>query len=71
MDGNKEQSIKLLKEALNLIHDFFERTKNSKPEESEQITKDRVRMQKYLRYVLDQVRHIIITFFNIMIFLYL
>lgn len=46
-----------MKEALKMIHDFFERTKNSRPEESEQVTKDRIRMQKYLRYVLDQVRH--------------
>lgn len=56
MEGDKDQSIKLLKEALKLIHGYFERTKNNKPESTEQEKKDKIKTQKYLRYVLDQVR---------------
>ena len=56
MDGDKDQSIKLLKEALKLIHGYFERTKNNKPESTEQEKKDNIKTHKYLRYVLDQVR---------------
>lgn len=56
MEGDKGQSIKLLKEALKLIHGYFERTKNNKPASSEQEKKDKIRTHKYLRYVLDQVR---------------
>ena len=55
MEGDKDQSIKLLKEALKLIHGYFERTKNNKPESTEQEKKDKIKTQKYLRYVLDQV----------------
>ena len=56
MEGDKDQSIKLLKEALKLIHGYFERTKNNKPESTEQEKKDNIKTRKYLRYVLDQVR---------------
>ena len=56
MEGDKDQSIKLLKEALKLIHGYFERTKNNKPESTEQEKKDTIKTHKYLRYVLDQVR---------------
>ena len=56
MEGDKDQSIKLLKEALKLIHGYFERTKNNKPGSTEQETKDNIKTHKYLRYVLDQVR---------------
>ena len=56
MEGDKGQSIKLLKEALKLIHGYFERTKNNKPASTEQEKKDKIKTQKYLRYVLDQVR---------------
>lgn len=56
MEGDKDQSIKLLKEALKLIHGYFERTKNNKPESTEQEKKDNIKTHKYLRYVLDQVR---------------
>ena len=56
MEGDRDQSIKLLKEALKLLHGYFERTKNNQPESTEQEKKDKIRTQKYLRYVLDQVR---------------
>ncbi|CAH3176226.1 unnamed protein product [Porites lobata] len=56
VEGDKDQSIKLLKEALKLIHGYFERTKNNKPESTEQEKKDNIKTHKYLRYVLDQVR---------------
>lgn len=55
MEGDKDQSIKLLKEALKLIHGYFERMKSNKPESTEQEKKDKIKMHKYLRYVLDQV----------------
>lgn len=45
----------LLKEALKLLHDFFEKTRNNPSEGTEQEEKDKTKMQKYLRYVLDQV----------------
>lgn len=58
IDGNKEQSITLLKEALKLLHDFFEKTKNNPCEESDQDEKIKTKMQKYLRYVLDQLANL-------------
>lgn len=58
IDGDKDQSITLLKEALKLLHQYFERTKNNPPGESEQEKKDRIRMQKYLQYVLDQLANL-------------
>ena len=39
-----------------MLHDYFERMKNNTSEENEQEKKDKIKMQKYLRYVLDQVR---------------
>lgn len=59
IEGNKDQSIKLLKEALKLIHGYFERTKNIDPlEATEQEKKDKIKTQKYLRYVLDQLANL-------------
>lgn len=55
IDGKKEQSMALLREALKLLHDFFEKTRNNPSEGTEQEEKDKTKMQKYLRYVLDQV----------------
>lgn len=58
MEGDKDQSVKLLKEALKLIHGYFERTKNNKPESTEQEKKDKIKTHKYLRYVLDQLANL-------------
>lgn len=58
IDGNKEQSMTLLKEALKLLHDFFEKTRNNPSEGTEQEEKDKTKMQKYLRYVLDQLANL-------------
>lgn len=58
IDGEKEKSIKLLKEALKMLHDYFERMKNNTTEENEEEKKDKIKMQKYLRYVLDQLANL-------------
>jgi len=48
--------MKLLKEALGLIHDYLEEIQKYSPEDlNEQEDKDKIKIQKYLTYVLDEV----------------
>lgn len=46
-----------------MLHDYFERMKNNTAEENEEEKKDKIKMQKYLRYVLDQVRLRVLPYF--------
>ena len=56
LDGDKTQSIILLKEALDLIHDYLKEIKQDSGEELHLDDKDTIKVQKYLTYVLEQVR---------------
>ncbi|KAL9968225.1 hypothetical protein ACROYT_G026575 [Oculina patagonica] len=59
IDGDKVQSIKLLNEALGLIHDYLEEIRKRPPEDlSEPEEKDKTKIQKYLTYVLDQLANL-------------
>ncbi|KAJ7389985.1 Tetratricopeptide repeat protein 19, mitochondrial [Desmophyllum pertusum] len=58
LDGDKGQSIILLKEALGLIHDYLEETREDPPGESELDDKDKIKIQKYLTHVLDQLANL-------------
>ena len=52
--------MKLLKEALGLIHDYLEEIQKYSPEDlNEQEDKDKIKIQKYLTYVLDEVSQLV------------
>lgn len=56
LNGDKVQAIILLKEALGLIHDYLEEIKKYSPKDlNEQEGKDKIKIQKYLTYVLDEL----------------
>lgn len=56
LNGDKVQAMKLLKEALELIHDYLEEIQKYSPEDlNEQEDKDKIKIQKYLTYVLDEL----------------
>lgn len=46
----------MLKEALDLIHDYLKEIKQDSGEELHLDDKDTIKVQKYLTYVLEQVR---------------
>ena len=53
IDGQKGESLVLLKEALNLIHEYLDA--NPEPLKEDEQDKGKVKTHKYLKYVLDQV----------------
>jgi len=64
LNGDKVQAIILLKEALGLIHDYLEEIKKYSPKDlNEQEGKDKIKIQKYLTYVLDEVRQLFELFY--------
>lgn len=58
LDGDKTQSIILLKEALDLIHDYLKEIKQDSGEELHLDDKDTIKVQKYLTYVLEQLANL-------------
>lgn len=64
LNGDKVQAVILLKEALGLIHDYLEEIKKYSPKDlNEQEGKDKIKIQKYLTYVLDEVRQLFELFY--------